>query len=111
METPAWQARFRAQIQFVSEPARRARDRGVAVTNPDGVLQLYAWDVRSGTLRQVTQNPQGTFTGSIAPDGRYVYFRTEDTGNEFGHWVRVPFEGGALESLTPDMAPYASYSK
>ena len=37
----------------------------------------------------------------IAPDGRVVWWR-DDTGDERGRWVAVPFEGGLSEPLVPD---------
>jgi dipeptidyl aminopeptidase/acylaminoacyl peptidase len=109
METPAWQARYRAQIQLWSALAHQAPERGLVVTNPSGFFQLHAWDVRTGELRQLTRTPQGTIFGAIASDGTYVYAHTEMEGNEFGHWERIPFDGGPEESLTPDMPPYASF--
>jgi dipeptidyl aminopeptidase/acylaminoacyl peptidase len=38
-----------------------------------------------------------------------VLYLDDRTGDELGHWVRVPFEGGAPADLTPDMPDYASY--
>jgi dipeptidyl aminopeptidase/acylaminoacyl peptidase len=47
-------------------------------------------------------------SGSISPDGRYIYFHKDQHGNEIGHLVRVPFEGGELQDLTPILPPYSS---
>ena len=27
-------------------------------------------------------------------------------GNEIGHFIRIPFEGGEAEEVTPDIPPY-----
>ncbi len=79
-------------------------------TNRDGIYQLYTWDVSNGQLARLTDKPAGVVSGSIAPDGRYVYYHDDEGGNEIGHYVRVPFEGGQSEDITPDLPAYASFS-
>jgi dipeptidyl aminopeptidase/acylaminoacyl peptidase len=81
----------------------------LAASNRSGVYQLYAWDVPTGDLRQVTDRPDGQLFGVISPDGRYVYYLDDQQGNEIGHYVRAPFEGGEPEDVTPDMPPYSSF--
>jgi Tol biopolymer transport system component len=44
--------------------------------------------------------------GTISPDGAYVYYHDDQKGNEVGHTVRVPFEGGTPEDITPDLPLY-----
>jgi dienelactone hydrolase len=39
-----------------------------------------------------------------------VYYLDDQLGDEIGHYVRVPYEGGEPHDLTPDMPPYASFS-
>jgi dipeptidyl aminopeptidase/acylaminoacyl peptidase len=80
------------------------------VSNQSGKYQLYAWDVPTGELRQLTDRPEGILFGSISPDGRHVYYLADKGGNEIGHYVRIPFEGGEPQDITPDMAPYSSFS-
>ena len=105
----SWKQRFRAPVVLYTQIAKARLDRGLAASNRSGVYQLYAWDVPSGELRQLTQRPEGQLLGYISPDGRFVYYLNDEQGNEIGHWVRAPFEGGAPEDVTPRMAPYSSF--
>jgi dipeptidyl aminopeptidase/acylaminoacyl peptidase len=73
-------------------------------------MQLYAWDVPSGSLTRLTNQPAGVVLGTISPDGNSIYYLHDAQGNEIGHYVRVPFTGGEPEDLTPDMPPYASFA-
>lgn len=104
-----WKERFRAPVVLWTRLAREAPARGVAGSNKSGVYQLYAWDVPSGELRQLTHIPEGKGFGTISPDGRYVYYLHDEQGNELGHFVRIPFEGGEVDDITPDLPPYASF--
>lgn len=104
-----WKARFRAPVTFVGL-ARSNPGRGIAISNRSGVFQIYAWDVASGALRQLTDAPEGKVANaSIAPDGSCIYYLDDDKGNEIGHYVYVPFAGGAAQDLTPDLPPYSSF--
>jgi dipeptidyl aminopeptidase/acylaminoacyl peptidase len=103
-----WKQRFRVTIT-TTQVARANPARGLAASNSSGVFQLYAWELTSGALRQLTAIPTGKPSGVIAPDGRFVYYFDDQSGNELGHWVRVPFDGGPAESITPDLPPYASW--
>jgi dipeptidyl aminopeptidase/acylaminoacyl peptidase len=104
-----WKQRFRASTIAGTQLARLAPDRGLAVSNQSGTYQLYAWDVSCGQLRQLTNKPEGVVFGSISPDGRHVYFQRDEHGNEVGHWVRVPFEGGETEDISPSLPEYSSW--
>ncbi|MCP4540367.1 MAG: S9 family peptidase [Chloroflexi bacterium] len=102
-----WKQRFRAPEILASQIARGAPDRGLVVTNQDGVYQLYTWDVPTGQLTQITDRPEGEMVGFLAPDGRHVYYLDDEQGNEIGHLVRIPYQGGEPESITPDLPPYS----
>ena len=71
--------------------------------------QLYAWDVPTWRLRQVTSVATGKSSGSISPDGLYIYYLDDKGGNEIGRYVRVDFDGGNRREVTPDMPPYSSW--
>lgn len=103
-----WKQRYRAPMIPWTQLAKAAPTRGLAVSNRSGVYQLYAWDVPTGVLQQLTDRPEGTLSGGISPDGRSVYYLEDQQGNELGHFVRVPFEGGTPQDLTPHLAPYAT---
>jgi dienelactone hydrolase len=83
----------------------------VVCTNKDGIYQLYAWEVATGELRQVTHQPAGVMWGIISSDGNHIYFLKDQGGNEIGHFVRVPFAegGGEAEDISPDLPPYSSF--
>ena len=104
-----WKKRFSAPVVLYTQLAKGAPTRGLAVGNQSGVMQLYAWDVPTGKLRQLTTRPEGVLYGEISPDGRYLYYLGDQKGNETGHVVRVRFEGGPLEDITPDLPPYTLF--
>ncbi|HEX7733976.1 MAG TPA: prolyl oligopeptidase family serine peptidase [Ktedonobacteraceae bacterium] len=85
-----------------------APERGIIINARSGTGQIYAWDVLAGTLRQLTYSQEGVFTGTISPDGRFVYYLRDEGGNERGHYVRLLWEGGEEQDLTPDMPAYAA---
>ena len=106
-----WKQRFRAPSIWVAAIAPQAPDRGMVWTNQSGTLQFHTWDVPSGSLKQLTFTPggQNTFL-HLSPDGRWAYYLKDDHGNEIGHYVRIPYEGGEPEDITPDMDPYPSFA-
>jgi dipeptidyl aminopeptidase/acylaminoacyl peptidase len=101
-----WKRRFRAATAW-GRTAPGAPGRGLAIGKWSGSYQLHAWEVATGQLRQLTDRPHGTFFGLLSPDGRFVYYLDDPRGSGLGHFVRVPFEGGAPEDLTPGLPPYA----
>jgi dienelactone hydrolase len=103
-----WKHRFRAPVVLWTQLARAAPTHGLAIGNQSGVHQLYAWHVVTGELTQLTHRPEGVSFGQLSPDGRYVYYLDDQQGNEIGHYVRVPFEGGDPQDVTPDMPLYSS---
>ncbi len=104
-----WEQRFRAPVVLYSRLAKAAPHRGLVVTNKPGRYQIHAWDVPTGELRQVTSDPTGKIFGYVQPDGRYIYYLVDRQGNELGHYVRVPFEGGEEQDLTPGLPAYSSF--
>lgn len=104
-----WKQRFRAASIAWAKLASANPARGLVCTNKDGIYQLYAWDVASSSLTQLTSQPAGVVGGMISADGEYVYYHHDEQGNELGHFVRVPFAGGEREDISPDLAPYASF--
>ncbi len=104
-----WKQRFRAPAIFRTQIARSTPTRGLIASNISGVIQLYAWHVPTGELLQLTALPQGKQNGLLSPDGRSIYFLDDRQGNEIGHFVRVPFEGGTPEDITPDLPLYSAF--
>src|SRR6266699_2714864 len=103
-----WKERYRVSGLWEAGVARQAPTRGFVVSAASGTGQLYAWDVASGMLKQLTQRPEGVFSGYLTPDGRYVYYLRDEGGSEQGHYVRIPWEGGDEQDLTPNVPPYAA---
>ena len=106
-ENARWKQRFRAWRVLSTSIAAQTPTRGLAISNRSGVTQLHAWDVSTGELSQLTDRPTGKLAGFLSPDGRFVYYHEDKAGDEIGHLVRVPYEGGAVEDITPDFDPYA----
>jgi dipeptidyl aminopeptidase/acylaminoacyl peptidase len=104
-----WKLRFRAPAIVWTSVASQNPKRGLVCTNKDGIYQLYSWNVETGELRQATQQGAGLLQGSISADGEWIYYLKDDQGNELGHYVRVPFNGGEAEDISPDMPKYASF--
>ena len=106
--TADWRQRFRAHAVFLSEIAIDAPATGLVTTNASGLAQLSRWNPLTGELTQITHEPTGRLLGKLSPDGRWVVFLRDADGNEIGHWVAIPIEGGDEIDLTPSLAPYAS---
>jgi pimeloyl-ACP methyl ester carboxylesterase len=104
-----WKQRFRAPVIASTQIARLAPTRGLVTSNRSGIYQPYSWDVPTGELRQLTDRFEGLLYRVISPNGRHVYCFTDTKGNEIGHFIRIPFEGGEAEDVTPDMPPYPTF--
>lgn len=104
-----WKQRYRAPYVAWAQTARGQPVRGLVGSSSSGQYQLYAWDVTRNQKRQLTHRPEGTVFGSISPDGRWVYYLRDEGGNEIGHFVRVPWEGGEPQDITPDLPPYSAF--
>ncbi len=105
-----WKKRYRTTSILWATLAKDNDKRGLVCTNRDGIFQLYAWDVPTGKLARLTDNPTGVVAGTLSADGEYVYYHDDEGGNEIGHYQRMPFTGGDAIDITPDMPPYASFT-
>jgi len=68
-ESAPWKQRIRAWRIAGFSLAPRNPDRGMVVTNQSGVQQVYAWDVASGDLRQLTFDERGRPGPGSLPTG------------------------------------------
>lgn len=92
-DTPTWKRRFTAtKVGFPAWDTTRL-DRLASITNRGGSSQVWTHDLPSGAWRQVTNDPVGIETVHVAPGGRLVWW-FDATGDERGHWVTAPFDGG-----------------
>ena len=104
----AWKRRFRSSWIAWAKIAPGNPGRGLVCSDRDGVFQLYAWDVASGDLRQLTDRRTGVVRGILSSDGESIYYLQDQAGNETGHFVRIPFCDGEPEDVTPDLPPYSA---
>ena len=104
-----WRDRFRAGQVKGATLARRNPRRGVVISDRDGNDEAYAWDADHGGLRRLTDAGTAVLEATVSPDGASIVYLRDETGSEFGHLHRVPFEGGDATDLTPDLEPYAAY--
>ena len=103
-----WKQRFRAPSIWGANIALLRQERGLVWGDPGGTLQFHAWDVPTGTLRELTHTPGGHSTYlNLSPDGEWVYYLQDKQGNEIGHFVRMPYAGGEPLDITSDMPPYS----
>jgi hypothetical protein len=94
---PLWQRRFRAPIVGFPTWSVHAPDRLLYTSSESGVYQLHSWDRATGEKRQITNEPVGLISGEITPDGEWVVWHRDLTGDESGVWVAAPFTGGPAE--------------
>jgi len=105
-----WKQRYRAPSVRSAQIASSCPARAILNDTRSGSLQYYAWDIPSNSLRQLTDTPGGfSMDMYISPDGRWVYYLLDRQGAETGHFVRIPYEGGDPQDLTPQLPPYSPF--
>ena len=108
----AWKRRYRAPRIGFPTWSRDDPEHLVYLSNASGRFEVYAWDRRTGTHRQVTDRPEGTgyrVPSRLDPSGKSVWWFDDEKGNELGRWMRQPFEGdGPPEPAAPSLQ--AAYS-
>ena len=109
-QSPAdqWKQRVRAPAAGSAQIAALAPKRGLVARSHNGLPQLHAWDVPTGEFRPLTDKPGGVSFGLLSPDGRYAYYMDDAKGSEIGQYVRVAYEGGPPEAVTPHLPPYSA---
>lgn len=101
MTLPDWELRYRAPRVWLPDWAEDAPHRCLYVSNQTGTYELHSWDRTTGVHRQVTSRPNGTTDGALSPDGEHIWWFDDDDGDEFGTWLRQPFDGGADAPALP----------
>ncbi len=107
--TEAWQERFRVPRTLWVQIARQRPERGLICSSRTGTYQLHRWNVDTGAVGQLTDEPTGRWSGWLSPDGEQVVWLADDAGDEVGHYVAAPWAGGKPIDITPDLAPYNSF--
>ncbi|HLY31441.1 MAG TPA: prolyl oligopeptidase family serine peptidase [Ktedonobacterales bacterium] len=115
-----WKRRFLLPLTYGLQIAAKNPARGLASSTRTGVEQLYAWDVATGALRQLTTKLGGAGSdgggipnATLSPDGTYVYFLDDTQGSEIGHFKRIPYAreaGKTQEDITPYLPDYAGFA-
>jgi dipeptidyl aminopeptidase/acylaminoacyl peptidase len=100
-----WQARFRAARVTLPGWADDAPHRCVYRSNASGTWEIYAWDRLTDTRRQVTDRDNGTWMGGVDPTGNWIWWFDDTDGDEYGGWMRQPFDGGADTAATDGLEP------
>ena len=109
-DSAPWKQRYRAPAIFASQIAPSLPTKGILADNRNGTLQWYAWDIASNGLQPITDTPGGHSSFlTLSPDGQWVYYLDDKQGNEIGHYVRKPVDGGDLQDITPDLPLYSSF--
>lgn len=96
-DIPAWEARFRAPTVSFPTWSRHAPDRLVHASSESGIYQVHSWDLATGERVRITDEPVGVLAGMATPDGEWVVWHQDATGDESGRYLIAPFSGGAGE--------------
>jgi dipeptidyl aminopeptidase/acylaminoacyl peptidase len=108
-----WEQRFRAARVTLPDWAHDAPDRGVALSNASGTVEIYSFDAAvaradaspGAGLRQVTDRPQGTLHATITPDGQDIWWFADTDGDEFGVWNRQPWDASGEPQEAQPVSP------
>ena len=100
-----WQARFRAARVSLPGWAKDAPHRCTYRSNVTGTWEIYAWDRTSDVRRQVTDRANGTWMGGVEATGQWIWWFADTDGDEFGIWMRQPFDGGADRPAVDGLEP------
>lgn len=85
---------FRLYYPVLPTIAEQAPHRAVYVGEAEDRCQIFAWNRRTGTTRQVTDRPAGTTRAALDPAGDTVWWFDDDLGGT-GRWQLVDFAGFA----------------
>lgn len=106
-DSAPWRQRFKADYIFYSYIAPQMPDKGIILGKiKSPTIQLFAWDVATGKLRQLTDEAKGINYGWLTPSASHFLYLQDKDGSEFGHLVRFPYEGGEAENITPTLDPF-----
>ncbi len=68
-----------------------------------GIDNIFAYDITSGTKRQVTSSKFGSYNPNISPDGAWIYYN-EQTRDGMDV-VRIPFDPASWREYAPKKEP------
>ena len=96
----AWKKRFSAPTVQQARWSPAAPDRLAVVSTESGGAQAWCWDLRTDERRQASEGV-GAEEAFITPDAAGVVWWLDALGDERGHWMRTPFDGGEPRPLLP----------
>ncbi len=103
-----WKQRYRITRFWGLQIAQSAISRGALVSNQTGDNWIVLWDLISGQILPLKKQTPSMAFFTLSPDGQYIYYLKDDSGNDLGHIVRLSVMG-AEEDLTPDLPPYSAF--
>jgi dipeptidyl aminopeptidase/acylaminoacyl peptidase len=98
-DAPRWRRRFTAPRIDQVDWSNANPDRVGIVSNEGGTSQAWSWDLTTGARRQASQGGVGAEEVHVAPDGAGVVWWLDPNGDERGHWMVTPFDGGEAAAL------------
>jgi dipeptidyl aminopeptidase/acylaminoacyl peptidase len=99
---PDWVRRFTATSLGFPSWDEAWPDHLAIVSNHGGSWQVWAHDLGDGSWRQASDEPVGVEAAWMLPDDRIAWWR-DATGDERGLLVAVPFAGGEVEPVFPEL--------
>ncbi len=102
METAAenWVFRYTATRLGFPSWSENAPEHLALISNRSGVSQAWAYDLSDESWRQASEEPVGTESAWMLPDGRIAWWH-DATGAERGRIVAAPFDGGEAAPAFP----------
>ncbi len=101
--TAPWKLRFSAPTISEARWADARPARLGVVSTESGTSQAWAWDLESGSRRQVSGHGVGAEEVHVTPDGEALVWWLDLLGDERGHWMVSDFEGGDARPLFPGL--------
>ncbi|MFC1419064.1 prolyl oligopeptidase family serine peptidase [Streptacidiphilus cavernicola] len=103
MSSPAPGLGYQVYRPVLPLPSPSAPHLMVFTGDADGRCEVFTWDGRTSTARQVTDRPHGTLHCAVDADGAVWWF-DEDLGGT-GRWQVQPFGGGPDTPALTGVAP------
>ena len=101
----SWRERFAATfVTFPSWSVRRP-DTLFYVSDDDGTVQAWSFDLATGDRHQLTRQDVGVESVVVLPDGRGVAWWADDSGDENGAWMVTSVDGARTSRLVPALPP------
>lgn len=107
----AWRRRYRSPRASFPTWARDQADRLLYLSNHVGRFEVFAWDRRADSHRQVTDRAEGTgyrVASRLDPSGGEIWWWNDLKGDEFGTWTVERFDGGDRREAAPVAPSYSA---